>query len=314
MATRNRGRSGRRRKLPKVQRVGAYAVIIRAGAAAEPEILLSRLSEKVTPEERWTLPGGGIDHGEDPRDAVVREVYEEAGVPVEVGVEARVYSVHQAKAWRLGRRVNSHAIRIVYDGWVPHDAPEPQTMEVDGSTAEAAWLPLAAVTSGEIPTSPLVTDALEVHKPARMQRLAAYAFITRSSDDAILLTRISPLGYHSGTWTLPGGGVDFGEQPREALVREVVEECGLTCEVGAVLDVHDVNITGTAPSGRHEEFHGVHLIFAATVADGEDPRVVEQNGTTDDVRWVTRADLETLPLLDVVQAALAAEAPKSGAE
>jgi hypothetical protein len=42
--------------------------------------------------------------------------------------------------------------------------------------------------------------------------------------------------------------------------------------------------------------------------------VVEQNGTTDDVRWVTRADLETLPLLDVVQAALAAEASKSGAE
>ncbi|GGR68810.1 ADP-ribose pyrophosphatase YjhB (NUDIX family) [Nocardioides luteus] len=314
MATRNRGRGGRRRKLPKVQRVGAYAVIIRAGATAEPEILLSRLSEKVTPEERWTLPGGGIDHGEDPRDAVVREVYEEAGVPVEVGVEARVYSVHQAKAWRLGRRVNSHAIRIVYDGWVPHDAPEPQTMEIDGSTAEAAWLPLAAVTSGEIPTSPLVTDALEMHRPTRLQRLAAYAFIMRPSDDAVLLTRISSIGYHAGSWTLPGGGVDFGEQPREALVREVAEECGLTCEVGAVLDVHDVNIVGTAPSGRHEEFHGVHLIFSATVPDGAEPQVVEQDGTTDAVRWIPRSDLPNLPLLDVVQAALAAEKSESGAE
>ena len=307
MAGRNRGRGGRRRKLPQVQRVGAYAVIIRAGAGEEPEILLSRLSEKVTPEERWTLPGGGIDHGEDPRDAVVREVYEEAGVPVEVGTEARVQSVHQAKAWRLGRRVNSHAIRIVYDGWVPHDAPEPQTMEVDGSTAEAAWLPLAAVTSGEIPTSPLVTEALDMHRPARVQRLAAYAFIRRASDDAVLLTRISPIGYHSGSWTLPGGGLDFGEHPREALVREVAEECGLTCDVGSLLDVHDVNVVGTAPSGRHEEFHGVHLIFAATVPEDAEPQVVETDGTTDDVRWVTREEMADLPLLDVVAAALEAE-------
>jgi 8-oxo-dGTP diphosphatase len=314
MATRNRGRGGRRRKLPKVQRVGAYAVIIRAGAGKEPEILLSRLSEKVTPDERWTLPGGGIDHGEDPRDAVVREVYEEAGVPVEIGVDARVYSVHQAKAWRLGRRVNSHAIRIVYDGWVPHDAPEPQTMEVDGSTAEAAWVSLAAVTSGEIPTSPLVTDALDMHEPTRNQRLAAYAFITRPTDGAVLLTRISPRGYHSGSWTLPGGGLDFGEHPRKALEREVTEECGLTCEVGELLDVHDVNVVGTAPNGRHEEFHGVHLIFAASVPDGAEPRVVEQDGTTDDVRWVTRADLADLPLLDVVTAALAAEKSETGAE
>ena len=307
MAARNRGRGGRRRKLPQVQRVGAYAVIIRAGAAEEPEILLSRLSEMVTPEERWTLPGGGIDHGEDPRDAVVREVYEEAGVPVEVGTEARVQSVHQAKAWRLGRRVNSHAIRIVYDGWVPHDAPEPQTMEVDGSTAEAAWLSLAAVTSGEIPTSPLVTDALDMHRPARMQRLAAYAFVTRPVDGAVLLTRISSRGYHSGSWTLPGGGLDFGEHPREALVREVAEECGLTCEPGPLLEVHDVNVVGTAPSGRHEEFHGVHLIFSASVAEDTEPRVVEKDGTTDDVRWVARDELASLPLLDVVNAALAAE-------
>ena len=53
--------------LPKRQRVAAYAVILREG-----NILLSRLSESVTAEELWTLPGGGLDHGEDPRDAVVR--------------------------------------------------------------------------------------------------------------------------------------------------------------------------------------------------------------------------------------------------
>ena len=60
--------------LPKRQRVAAYAVILRDGA-----ILLSRLSDRITTDELWTLPGGGLDHGEDPRDAVVREVHEETG-------------------------------------------------------------------------------------------------------------------------------------------------------------------------------------------------------------------------------------------
>jgi len=90
-------------------------------------------------------------------------------------VDAKELCVRSVHIMADGTLEDFHAIRIVYDGWVPHDAPEPQTMEVDGSTAEAAWLPLSAVTSGEIPTSPLVTDALEVHKPSRMQRLAAYA-------------------------------------------------------------------------------------------------------------------------------------------
>jgi 8-oxo-dGTP pyrophosphatase MutT (NUDIX family) len=30
----------------------------------------------------WLLPGGGVEHGEDPSDAVKREVYEELGVKV----------------------------------------------------------------------------------------------------------------------------------------------------------------------------------------------------------------------------------------
>lgn len=31
----------------------------------------------------------------------------------------------------------------------------------------------------------------------------------------------------SGLWELPGGGLDFGEAPQEALEREIYEECGL---------------------------------------------------------------------------------------
>lgn len=305
---RRRGGSKRRGPLPKVQRVGAYAVILR-GEGEDQKILLSRLADKVSESPLWTLPGGGVEHGEDPRKAVEREVYEETGLPVEVGETAWIFSVHQKRAWRMGKRIDSHALRIVYDGWVPVDAPEPQTTEVDGSTAEAAWIPLADVLSGETATVLLVREALKLHRPPRLQRVAAYAWIVRedAGGPQVLLTQVSQRGHHSGMWTLPGGGIDFAEGPREALVREVREETGLECTVGEPLAIDDIALTGTAPSGRHEEFHGVHLVFDADVAPTAQPRVVELDGTTSAVGWFPVEEVRSgLGVLPVVRSALAA--------
>ena len=284
---------------PKHQRVAAYAVIVR-----DDQILLSRLSPLVTAEELWTLPGGGLDHGEDPRHAVIREVHEETGLEATVSDTARVYSAHMPSVWRGGRRIDNHAVRIVYDGWVPAGSPEPRVVEVDGSTIEAAWHPLASVRDGTVPVTPLVTEALADHQPVQRQRVAAYALVRRG--DAVLLTRLSERGVFPGRWTLPGGGIDHGERPAAALAREVAEECGVACEVGPLLDVHDSRYSAAAPSGRWEDFHGVHLVFAATVADDVEPRVVEADGTTDDVAWVPLAAVESgdIEVLDLVTHAL----------
>lgn len=291
--------------LPKRQRVAAYAVILREG-----QILLSRLAPHLTSDELWTLPGGGIEHGEDPREAVVREIFEETGLDAQVGQHARVYSLHQPNAWRQGRRVDAFSLRIVYDGWVPVDAPEPHVVEVDGSTADAAWHPLDRVLDGTVPTVSLVPEALAGHRPFRKQRVAAYALVVRG--DRVLLTRISTRGFHSGSWTLPGGGIDHGEAPRLALQREVLEECGVVCTVGELLDVHDLHFGGTAPSGRDEDFHGVHLIFETEVPADAEPRVVELDGTTDDVAWVRLGDIASgaVPVLDLVTHALTVRTPR----
>ena len=283
--------------------MAAYAVILR-----DDHVLLSRLASRLTSKELWTLPGGGLEHGEDPRDAVVREVHEETGLDVEVGETAHVYSFHQRNTWRQGRRADAHSLRIVYDGWVPVDAPAPHVVEVDGSTAEAAWKPLADVLDGTVPTVSLVTEVLTQHRAFRLQRVAAYALVVR--DDRILLVRNSPRGPYPGGWSLPGGGIHHGESPRAALVREVAEETGMTCEVGPVLDVADSHFEGTAPSGRLEDFHTVQIIFEAQVAGDDAPRVEEVGGTTDAVEWVALADLDgpSYPLRPNVRAALAARA------
>jgi ADP-ribose pyrophosphatase YjhB (NUDIX family) len=289
-------------RYPRRQRVAAYAVILR-----EDEILLSRLAPRVSRDELWTLPGGGLDHGEDPRDAVLREIHEETGLDATVGETARVYSAHIPGAWRDGVQVDAHALRIVYDGWVPMDAPEPRVLEVDGSTVEAAWIPVADVLSGARPVVPMVAEALVDHRPYQLQRVAVYALIRRT--DAVLLTRNSRKGPHPGMWTLPGGGIDHGERPTVALAREVHEECGVDCEVGALIDVHDLHFSGTAPSGRFEDFHGVHLIFESTVEADAEPRVLEVDGTTDAAAWVSLEDIESgaVPVLDVVRHALDAK-------
>ena len=292
--------------LPRRQRVAAYAVILRE-RGGRVEILLSRLAPRVSRSELWTLPGGGVDHGEDPRDALIREVQEETGLDATVGDRARVYSAHMPRAPRDGQLVDAHAIRLVYEGWVPPDAPVPRVVEVDGSTSEAAWKALDDVAAGVVPVSSVVTEALVDHRPFRLQRVAAYAVVTRCTGgrDEVLLTRLSSSAAHPGRWTLPGGGVDHGEHPAVALAREVEEECGLACRVGDLVGVHDTHFSGTAPSGRIEDYHGVHLIYRATVADGE-PRVVELDGTTDSVAWVPVDDITSgrVDVLDVVTYAM----------
>lgn len=289
-------------RLPQRQRVAAYAVIIRDG-----QILMSRLAPRISRSPLWTLPGGGLDHGEDPRAAVVREVAEETGLVATVSREAHVYSMHNARA-RFGKnKADYHALRIVFEAWVPADSPDPHVVEEDGSTVDAAWLPLEDVLSGEVPVTQMVAEALADHVHARHQRLAAYALIRRGEE--VLLTRLSGRAHLPGVWTLPGGGIEHGERPALGLAREIEEECGVPALVGPLLDVHDVHLVGTAPTGRTQDYHGVHLIFGAEVDPDAEPRVVEVDGTTDQVAWVPVDEVLSgrLEVLEVVTHALGLE-------
>jgi 8-oxo-dGTP diphosphatase len=113
-------------------RVGAYVVIVRDGA-----VLLSRFARS----GRWTLPGGGIDHGEPPADAAVREVMEETGYRIALGPLIGVDSTRWDRG-RDGRRTDMHALRILYTGEVTGGELR---FEEGGSTDMAEWVALSAV-------------------------------------------------------------------------------------------------------------------------------------------------------------------------
>ena len=142
-----------------------------------------------------------------------------------------------------------------------------------------------------------------VQDSARTQRIGAYAVIVR--DGALLLTRISAIGYPPGWWALPGGGIDQGESPSSALIRELHEETGLAPRSVRLVDVHDVHTVAPGRGDQYEDYHGIHLLYAVDVSADQMPRVVEQHGTTDDVRWVPLAklidtDLALLPVVEYV--------------
>lgn len=141
-------------------------------------------------------------------------------------------------------------------------------------------------------------------RPVVRQRLGAYALVRRG--DRVLLTRLSSITNASGRWTLPGGGVEHGEHPRDAAVREVVEETGLDVVLGALLDVDSRHFTGRSPDGVLEDFHSVQLVFAATTDDDREPRVVEVDGSSDAAAWVTDAQIRsgTVPVVELVRFAL----------
>ncbi|MBS0022572.1 NUDIX hydrolase [Microbacterium paraoxydans] len=118
-------------------RVAAYAVVTDEGG----RLLLARWTEGR--RVAWTMPGGGLEPGEAPEDAVRRELREETGYTVRVGELLGIHS----RVIPAGRRVQKataplHTLRIVYRAEVTGGRLR---FETDGSTDMAEWFPLKAV-------------------------------------------------------------------------------------------------------------------------------------------------------------------------
>jgi ADP-ribose pyrophosphatase YjhB (NUDIX family) len=126
---------------------------------------------------------------------------------------------------------------------------------------------------------------------SRTQRLGAYAVVLH--DGNMLLTRISSAGFPVGMWTLPGGGVDHGEHPDAAVVRELYEETGLEALTVRLVDVGSIHLVGPGRDGADEDYHGVHLLYAVTVDPSIEPHVVEVGGTTDLAAWIPLDDIRS---------------------
>jgi 8-oxo-dGTP pyrophosphatase MutT (NUDIX family) len=126
------------------------------------------------------------------------------------------------------------------------------------------------------------------------QRIAAYGLCI-DGEGRLLLARAAPSLSLRGRWFLPGGGLDHGEHPADALRREIEEESGLIVVLGPLLDV--LSDVRTLPDGTN--LHTVRMIYRVSSWSGT--LRAEQDGTTDAVRWVDKSELATLPLAHYVE-------------
>jgi 8-oxo-dGTP diphosphatase len=122
--------------------------------------------------------------------------------------------------------------------------------------------------------------------PSPVVIVAAAVLIERSR---VLLTQRKPGSHLGGSWEFPGGKVEPGEDPRQALVRELREEIGIDA---IVLDPVEVTFH------RYPEKSVLLLFFEAALREGSpEPRALDVAA----VRWAALQDLhdELFPPADV---------------
>lgn len=136
-------------------------------------------------------------------------------------------------------------------------------------------------------------------------RLAAYGVCL--SDEGVLLVRDAP----TSTWSLPGGGVEHGEDPFDTVIREIAEETGYEAVVERLLGVDSCVIPReSAWSGA--EHQNVGVFYRVRVVGGE--RRPELNGATTEPAWVPIVDTGGLRRSSLVDVGLklAATQPATG--
>ena len=128
-------------------------------------------------------------------------------------------------------------------------------------------------------------------------RVAAYAVVR--DDDRVLLCHIHPSVGVGDVWTLPGGGLEFGESPTRAVLRELEEETGFVGEIERLIEVDDRLFT--TPDGP-DRMHAIRIVYEVRIIDGE--LRDEADGSTDTCRWVRPEEARAMRLGELARRAV----------
>jgi 8-oxo-dGTP diphosphatase len=299
--------------LEPLRRIAAYSLC----TDLDGRVLLVRASARSGTPGVWSLPGGAVDHGENPNDTVVRETAAETGLSVAVTGLRDVLADMRALPHR---GITIHTDRLIYSVAVrggilgdrvgrPTDLarwqPVEQALALSLRPFTASALGLAAgpvdLRPDEPPDFPSFYAVPGPDGLHRAQRFAAYAIAT-DPDGRVLLTRVAAGYPGAGCWHLPGGGTDYGEQPGAALIRELVEETGQRGRLVELLGVASHrDAASLGPEGYPIDWHGVRAFYRVAVDTPTLPAVGDAGGSTSEARWFAPTELAGLAPSDLTE-------------
>ena len=213
--------------------------------------------------DQWALPGGGIDPGETPANAAVREMWEETGLLVEPLHILGVYG-GAAFTWTYPNGDQVAYVDTVFVCRILRGTPAADQEEISElryfTQDEMAHLDLspwmhivvADLFSGTAQTCFQATQWTPPADGIRKGGISDYARNLRRyiGHDLLLMPAVGALVFDgqgqvllqqradNGKWSAPVGGMDPYEVPGAAAAREVWEETGMLVEPVRVLGVY----------------------------------------------------------------------------
>ena len=117
-----------------------------------------------------------------------------------------------------------------------------------------------------------------------MKILLVVAVALIDADDRILIAQRPEGKALAGLWEFPGGKIDAGERPEEALIRELREELGITVKEACLAPL-------TFASYAYPEFHLLMPLYVCRRWEGF---VQSREGQA--LKWVRARDLRQYPM------------------
>ena len=133
--------------------------------------------------------------------------------------------------------------------------------------------------SGQIRRACPRGDFIQFHDP----KVAVIALVLYQNQLLLTKRAVDP---EKGKWALPGGYMDAGEMPEEALKRELIEEVNLPINVQNLLTIYPISnpVEDDTADETMMVKRGIVLVYRATV-DEDAPSTLEAHDDVDEARW-----------------------------
>ena len=147
--------------------------------------------------------------------------------------------------------------------------------------------------STDRPADPAVE---EPYYGPNLTRIGSYALCV--DNDRVLLARLAAIEVDVGAWTMPGGGIEFGEHPDAACLRELTEETGLSGEIEGVAGIFS-HVYDESRFAKGADLHFLGIVYRVRITGGA--LRDERDGTTDTAAWISRDELPATRLVELAR-------------